>query len=89
LLYYAFDLLFLNGKDMRSLPLKERRASLEKLLLGSAVKFSASLQGARDDVIKAVTEQGMEGTVAKKIDSVYELGDRSGAWVKLPLKTKR
>ena len=88
LLYYAFDLLHLNGKDMRSLPLKERRASLEKLLQGTPVKFSASLQGARDVVIKAVTEHGMEGIVAKRIDSVYESGDRSGAWLKLPLKAK-
>jgi len=88
LLYYAFDLLYLNGKDIRLLPLKERRASLEKLLEGSPVKFSGSLQGATDVVIKAVTEHGMEGIVAKRSDSVYESGDRSGAWLKLPLKSK-
>jgi len=89
LIYYAFDLLYLNGREMRLAPLSERRASLvEKTLRGSLVKYSAPLEGSADVVIKAVREHGMEGIVAKRNDSVYESGDRSGAWRKLPLKPK-
>jgi DNA ligase D-like protein (predicted ligase) len=88
LAYYAFDLLHLNGKDLRFLALKERRAALEKVLEGSGVRFSSSLDGTPDVLIEAVKEHHMEGVIAKRLDSVYESGQRSGAWRKLPLKPK-
>jgi len=88
LIYYAFDLLYLNGRDLKMMPLAERRRSLEKILRGSLVKYSAPLEGSADVVIKAVRQHGIEGIVAKRNDSVYESGDRSGAWRKLPLKPK-
>jgi bifunctional non-homologous end joining protein LigD len=88
LVYYAFDLLYLDGKDLRAMPLRERRARLKNILQGSSVKFSAPLEGSADVVIRAVRKHGMEGIVAKRNDSAYESGDRSGAWRKLPLKPK-
>jgi bifunctional non-homologous end joining protein LigD len=88
LLYYAFDLLYLDGKDMRLMPLRKRREMLERILRGSPVKFSAALKGSSDVVINAVREHGMEGIVAKQDSSRYESGERSGAWRKLPLKQK-
>jgi ATP-dependent DNA ligase len=88
LVYYAFDLLHLRGKDLRFFPLRGRRAALEKVLKGSDVRFSSSLDCTPDVLIKAVKEHHMEGVVAKRLESVYEPGKRSGAWRKLPLKPK-
>jgi DNA ligase D-like protein (predicted ligase) len=88
LVYYAFDLLHLNGKDLRFLPLRERRSALEKVLEGSGVRFSASLDCTPDVLIEVAKKHHMEGVVAKRLDSVYESGERSGAWRKLPLKPK-
>ncbi|HEY5909214.1 MAG TPA: hypothetical protein VJA21_01275 [Verrucomicrobiae bacterium] len=84
--YYAFDLLHLRGRYLARVPLAERRSKLEQLLTGSAIRYSASLGGTPDQVVAAVREQRLEGVVAKKANSVYEPGKRSGAWLKLPLK---
>lgn len=84
--YYAFDLLNLRGESLAKVPLAERRSRLEQVVNGSAVQFSARLDGMPDQVMAAVREQRLEGVVGKKVNSVYEAGKRSGAWVKLPLK---
>jgi bifunctional non-homologous end joining protein LigD len=88
LAYYAFDLLHLNGMELRELPLSERKARLSALIKNSRVRLSADLPGCAPAILKAVREHGLEGVVAKRVDSVYEPGQRSGAWVKLPLKPK-
>ena len=44
------------------------------------------LEGSREHIVSAVREHGLEGVVAKRADSIYEPGKRSGAWVKLPLR---
>ena len=89
LVYYAFDLLHLNGEDLRRAPLKERRARLEKIVKGTPVRFSSTLEGPVDVVTAAVRKHGMEGIVAKRLDSLYESGERSDAWRKLPLKPRQ
>jgi bifunctional non-homologous end joining protein LigD len=88
LVFYAFDLLALDGKDLKQLPLIQRRTALAKLINNSGVLFSASLPGRAAAVIKIVQQHGLEGVVAKRKDSLYEPGQRSGAWQKLPLKPK-
>jgi bifunctional non-homologous end joining protein LigD len=88
LVYYAFDLLNWEGKDMRRLPLEERRARLAELVAHTPVLLSSPLPGTVPSIIKAVRKQGLEGVVAKRRDSLYESGERTGAWVKLPLKPK-
>jgi bifunctional non-homologous end joining protein LigD len=87
--YFAFDLLQLNGKDLQAESLTTRRAALEKILAGSDVVFSAELPGSPDDVIQAVADVGLEGVVAKRRDSRYEPGKRSGAWQKLKLQKRQ
>ena len=87
--YFAFDLLHLNGKDLRAEPLSIRRTALGKILLGSDVVFSAELPGSPDDVIEAVTQVGLEGIVAKRRDSRYEPGKRSGAWQKFKVQLRQ
>src|SRR5579862_2824896 len=86
LVYYAFDLLHLNGKDLKDRPLKERRPLLEKVLGNSGALLSQSLPGTLNQIMQAVREQGLEGVVAKRLDSKYHAGERSKSWLKLPLK---
>ena len=81
--YFAFDLLHLNGKDLQGEPLSARRAMLQNIVSGTDVVFSAELPGSPEDVVQAVTEVGLEGVVAKRRDSTYESGKRSGAWQNL------
>ncbi len=84
--YYAFDLLAYKGKDLTSLPLRDRRELLEHgALAGLAdpVRLSAALDAAPRDLIAAARKQGIEGFLAKRLDSLYEAGKRTGAWLKL------
>ncbi|HLH56539.1 MAG TPA: non-homologous end-joining DNA ligase [Verrucomicrobiae bacterium] len=86
LAYYAFDLLQQNGKDLKDLPLRERRSLLEKVVGNSGVLLSQSLPGSLSQIIQAVKLHGLEGVIAKKLDSKYRVGERSKSWLKLPLK---
>lgn len=87
--YFAFDLLHLNGKDLQAEPLEERRAALKRMVAGSDVQFSEELPGTPDDVIQAVTHVGLEGVVAKRRDSRYEPGKRSGSWQKFKVQLRQ
>jgi ATP-dependent DNA ligase len=88
LVFYAFDLLNFEGQDWRRKPLTERQSKLAQVVEGSAVRVSPPLAGSAAVVISAVREHGLEGVVAKRKDSFYQPGERSGAWQKLPLKPK-
>jgi DNA ligase D-like protein (predicted ligase) len=84
--YYAFDVPILSGKDLRSEPLETRRKLLaEKALakLSEPIRYSPELDARLKDLIKSVREQKLEGLIAKRRDSVYESGRRSGAWLKM------
>jgi bifunctional non-homologous end joining protein LigD len=83
--FYAFDLLHLDGRDLTKEPLDARRAHLPKVLGSSGVLLSAELPGTAAQVIEAVSGLGLEGVIAKRRDSRYDAGQRSGAWVKLKL----
>ena len=82
--FYAFDLLTYNGRSLLSLPLEKRREWLTIALneVADPVKFSATLDATVEALIGAVQQAGLEGIVAKRRDSRYEPGKRSGAWVK-------
>jgi bifunctional non-homologous end joining protein LigD len=84
LFYYVFDLISLNGRDLRGLPLLKRKELAEELLknLPDAVRFSGGLKANPQKVIKQMKQRRLEGLIAKKIDSKYESGRRSGAWQK-------
>jgi bifunctional non-homologous end joining protein LigD len=86
LVYYAFDLLHLDGKDLKDRPLRERRALLGKVIDKSSVRLSRSLPGTLTQIIQAVKEHGLEGIVAKRLDSKYRPDRRGDDWLKLPLK---
>ncbi len=89
MVYYAFDLLFLNGRDVKHEPLSTRREMLEPIIKGSGILFSPELNGSASEVMAAIRKHGLEGIVAKRKDSIYEPDQRSGAWVKLPFKPRQ
>ena len=82
---FLFDLLELDGTDLRSLPLDERRARLAEILpaKSTVLHFSTALAGSSESILAEVGERGLEGVIAKRRDSTYEAGRRSGAWVKV------
>jgi bifunctional non-homologous end joining protein LigD len=87
LVYYAFDLLLLEGTDLRSRPLVERRKLLAKLLKKAPdnIRFSEELRGTKEELLQVARQFQLEGLIAKRPESVYESGRRSGAWVKVKL----
>ena len=79
-----FDLLWLDGHSLMDRPLTERRAALEELgLTGANWQTPAQLQGDPSELLAATAAQGLEGVIAKRLDSCYEPGRRSGAWLKV------
>jgi len=89
IVYYAFDLLSLDGEDWRERSLRERKEKLADIIQGSDVKLSVSLDGDVKEIVAAVEKMGLEGVIAKRNDSTYESGERSGAWVKLKLSPEQ
>jgi bifunctional non-homologous end joining protein LigD len=87
LVYYVFDVLFLEGKDLRNEPLSARRELLATVLKKAPpnIRLSEGLQGSKEDLLRVAQEFGLEGLVAKRVGSLYESGRRSGAWVKVKL----
>src|SRR3954447_2876914 len=82
--YVIFDLLWLDGESLMDRPYTERRAELDELgLQGPAWRTPAYHRGDGAQLLRATREQGLEGIVAKRLDSRYEPGRRSGAWVKV------
>ncbi len=82
--YAIFDLLYLDGRSLMDLPYSERRARLELLdLKGSAWRIPAAHRGEGTALLEATAKQGLEGVVAKRLDTRYEPGRRSGAWLKI------
>ena len=86
LVYYVFDVLMIAGRDVMNEPLSFRRELLQRDImpkLRGPVRESAILDASLPDMITAVKAQRLEGLVAKRRDSRYEPGQRSGAWAKM------
>jgi ATP-dependent DNA ligase len=84
ILFYAFDLLILAGTDLRSRPLEQRRALLGAVtpMLGEPI-HSETFDVPAAELLTTVRQHGLEGIVAKRRNSTYRPGDRSGDWVKM------
>jgi len=86
LAYYAFDVLVVAGKEVMREPLSVRREILQAQVmpgLKEPVRESPQLNASLADIVRAVRAHGFEGVVAKRLDSRYEPGQRSGAWRKM------
>jgi DNA ligase D-like protein (predicted ligase) len=86
IVFYAFDLLRLDGEDLRGLPIEERKAKLAALLKPprQAIRYSASFSENIDELLNKVRELGLEGLIGKHAGSKYD-SKRSGAWIKIKL----
>jgi bifunctional non-homologous end joining protein LigD len=77
----AFDLLYLNGRDIRKEPLVRRKAELKKVIAGADVQFSESFEIEGREMFEHACKLGLEGAVSKVRDSAYASG-RGNSWVK-------
>ncbi len=88
LIYFAFDLLFEDGEDLRKLPLTERKERLEELLKKHArsktspLRYVAHFAADGDDMLASAREHGLEGIISKQADAPYRSG-RGGGWLKI------
>ena len=84
--YYLFDIMVLAGRNIMREPLEKRRELLEKKVLPKLrepVRYSAPLTATLPVLIESVKVHGFEGLVAKRCNSAYEPGLRTGAWMKM------
>jgi len=84
--YYVFDVMVLGGRDVMREPLQRRRELLQKEvlpMLAEPVGYIAPFDVPLAVLVQSVKAQGFEGIVAKRRDSVYQSGLRSGAWMKM------
>ena len=80
----AFDLLMLNGADLRKRPFTERKLLLQKVLRHTrgGIQYVAHIEGDGAEMFEAVCRVGLEGMVSKKLDAPYRSGP-SKAWIKV------
>ena len=86
IVYFVFDVMMLNGRDLVGETLETRRHLLQNEVLprlNQPIRLSPELQASVADLVESVKAQGLEGLVAKRRDSCYEAGQRSGAWQKM------
>ena len=89
IVYYVFDAPFLDGKDMRQLPLQERKARLKKDFENSnRVRFSDDLTGSAQEVLDHACKLRLEGLIGKQTDAVYQAG-RTRTWIKLKCRLRQ
>ena len=80
---FAFDILFHKGRSLLKLPLAERRTILAKVIKPKGhIDISLAVETSLAKLLKTVRDNQLEGIVAKRTDSIYESGERSGAWSK-------
>ncbi|WQO43430.1 non-homologous end-joining DNA ligase [Sinorhizobium meliloti] len=86
---YAFDLLYLDGRDLRRLPLRERRRLLEPLVAGreGAIRLSEEVQADGDEFFRVACAHGLEGIIAKHVEKPYRSG-RGEWWQKITCKRR-
>ena len=83
-IYQVFDLLYADGEDLTRKPLRERLRRLDEALTPmGAIRRSEGFVGTGVALFEAAKEQGLEGIIAKRLDSTYQPGARSPAWVKV------
>jgi bifunctional non-homologous end joining protein LigD len=86
LVYYVFDVLILAGQNVMAEPLSKRRDLLQRQVLpklSEPIRESSQLNASLSELTKAVKAHGFEGIVAKRLDSRYEPGQRTGVWLKM------
>ncbi|SEJ76639.1 ATP-dependent DNA ligase LigD phosphoesterase module /ATP-dependent DNA ligase LigD polymerase module [Sphingomonas sp. OV641] len=81
--FFAFDLLELDGEDLRTLPNVQRKERLRALVPGSdRLQFSEHVIGAGETLLERMCQEGLEGVVSKQVDAPYR-ASRTKAWLKI------
>ncbi|GGB79760.1 DNA ligase D [Dyadobacter sediminis] len=90
LVYYVFDILWLDGKGLLNLPLSERKAILQTIIpQEGVVRTGYSIVADGKEFFKAAAEMGLEGIMAKKSDSKYFPGTRTNEWLKIKIHKRQ
>lgn len=89
IVYYAFDILNLDGVQLTARPLSERRSRLQQVVTGSPINISESFPGPPENIIEVARQMRLEGVVAKRLDSLYTPGDRTLDWQKIRLNVSQ
>lgn len=89
LIYYVFDLLWLDGRDLMGLPLSQRRELLQQILPEEGIiRMSKTFTASGSEFLEAAASMGLEGIIAKKEDSEYRPGERSREWLKIKVNQR-
>ncbi len=90
LIYYVFDILWHDGKDLKNITLTERKKQLASLLPENpTIRTGFSVTSRGQEFLDAVDALGFEGIIAKKADSVYIPGHRSSDWLKIKIRKRQ
>ncbi len=91
LAYYVFDLLWYEGKDMTKLPLHERQALLKHILPvdDDHIRLSQVFETEGTAFFEAAKKMGLEGIMAKKAESIYQIDNRSKDWLKIKINHRQ
>ncbi len=90
LIYFVFDILFLDGKDLTKLPLKKRKEILKQILPPLPhIKFSRHIKRSGIAMYQQAKELGIEGIIAKNAQSIYRLGRRTDDWLKIKAQNRQ
>lgn len=89
LVYYIFDVLWLNGSSLLNVPLSERKSLINLLLPEKGpIKESQSFSGSAEQFLESAKKLGLEGLIAKQKKSFYIPGKRVGDWLKIKLQKR-
>jgi bifunctional non-homologous end joining protein LigD len=90
LIFYIFDILWLEGHDLRSLPLIQRKNILKTMIPPSeSIRLSESFGESGIQFFNSVKKLGLEGIIAKKSQSTYQEGERSHEWLKIKTQNRQ
>lgn len=90
LYYYVFDILWCDGRDLRNMPLIERKKILQSVIpSGSLIRYSDHIETRGELLFDEMRKKGLEGIVAKKADSAYHENNRGEAWLKMKTQLRQ
>lgn len=91
LVYFVFDLMYLDGFDLTNVTLNERKRLLREMLSdgGKVIRYSPDVKGAGGDVFRQACEMGLEGIISKQASSTYGAGLRTRNWLKVKCRMRQ
>lgn len=90
LVYYVFDLLWLDGKDLRDEPLHKRQSALKSIVPANGIiRLSESFDVNGNEFYESARRTGLEGIIAKRTDSKYHAGARTTDWLKIKVNQRQ